>query len=144
MKTKTLVIIALAFAAGGTCPSDVNNDGTVGINDFLAVLADWGPCSAPTVVDISADASPPAGHVLVVRAWSNGYLEFREQLPTPWMPVPEDTGASGTSVVGITTAFIDFSSRFRRYYVYVQWDNGETRRVLYDTLVGWSSWETFE
>jgi len=44
MRTKTLVIIALAFAAGGTCPSDVNNDGTVGINDFLGLLAAWGPC----------------------------------------------------------------------------------------------------
>ncbi len=44
MKTKTLVIVALAFAAGGTCPSDVNIDGTVGINDFLLLLASWGPC----------------------------------------------------------------------------------------------------
>ena len=45
MRTKTLVIVALlAFAAGGTCPSDVNNDGTVGINDFLDLLAAWGPC----------------------------------------------------------------------------------------------------
>ena len=35
MRTKTLVIVALAFAAGGTCPSGVNNDGTVGINFTL-------------------------------------------------------------------------------------------------------------
>ncbi len=26
------------------CPSDVTGDGTVGIDDFLQVLADWGPC----------------------------------------------------------------------------------------------------
>ena len=26
------------------CPSDVTGDGTVGINDFLQVLADWGAC----------------------------------------------------------------------------------------------------
>ncbi len=26
------------------CPSDVTGDGTVGINDFLQLLADWGPC----------------------------------------------------------------------------------------------------
>ena len=45
MKTKSLVIVALlAFAAGGTCPSDVNNDGTVGINDFLTLLGGWGAC----------------------------------------------------------------------------------------------------
>ncbi len=37
MKTKTFIIIALAFAAGGTCPSDINNDGEVGVNDFLQV-----------------------------------------------------------------------------------------------------------
>ena len=29
---------------GDPCPSDVNNDGTVGINDFLDLLAAWGPC----------------------------------------------------------------------------------------------------
>ncbi len=40
MRTKSLVIVALPFAAGGTCPSDVNNDGTVGINDFLTLLGD--------------------------------------------------------------------------------------------------------
>ena len=26
------------------CPADVDNDGAVGINDFLALLAAWGPC----------------------------------------------------------------------------------------------------
>ncbi len=32
MKAKTLIFVALlAFAAGGTCPSAVDNDGTVGI-----------------------------------------------------------------------------------------------------------------
>jgi hypothetical protein len=27
-----------------TCPADIDNDGTVGINDFLDVLAAWGSC----------------------------------------------------------------------------------------------------
>ena len=46
MKTSTkLMLIALAFAAGSTCPSDVNNDGTVGITDFLILLGVWGPCA---------------------------------------------------------------------------------------------------
>ena len=27
------------------CPQDIDMDGTVGINDFLLVLANWGPCS---------------------------------------------------------------------------------------------------
>ena len=51
---KKLVIVALlAFAAGGTCPSDVNNDGTVGINDFLQLLGDWGPCPSSKVISMS-------------------------------------------------------------------------------------------
>ncbi len=66
MRTKTLVIVALAFAAGGTCPSDVDNDGTVGINDFLAVLAAWGPCPAPTVVGTDFNQQYAAV------AWSDG------------------------------------------------------------------------
>ena len=142
--TKLIIVALAAFTVGGTCPSDVNNDGTVGINDFLQLLGDWGPCPAPTVVDISADAWPAAAHPLVIRAWSNGYLEFKRVPATPWMPVPEDTGTSGTSVVGVTTANIFFTPRFTRYYVYVQWSNGETRRALYHSLDGWSSWETFE
>ena len=52
MRTKSLVIVPLlALAVGGTCPSDINNDGNVGINDFLQLLADWGPCPNPTVID---------------------------------------------------------------------------------------------
>ena len=26
------------------CPADLDGDGVVGINDFLALLAAWGPC----------------------------------------------------------------------------------------------------
>jgi len=44
MKSKLIIVALIAFAAGGTCPSDVNNDGTAGINDFLLVLANWGRC----------------------------------------------------------------------------------------------------
>ena len=73
MRTKTLVIVALlAFAAGGTCPSDVNNDGTVGINDFLQVLADWGPCPAPKLVDFHKESND-----FSFRLWSDNRLEVR-------------------------------------------------------------------
>ena len=44
MRTKLIIITLLALAVGGTCPSDVNSDGTVGITDFLQVLGAWGPC----------------------------------------------------------------------------------------------------
>ncbi len=30
MNTKLIIVALLAFTVGGTCPSDVNNDGTVG------------------------------------------------------------------------------------------------------------------
>ncbi len=32
-------------SACGACPGDADGDGTVGITDFLALLAAWGPCS---------------------------------------------------------------------------------------------------
>ena len=27
-----------------SCPSDISGDGMVGIDDFLSLLAAWGPC----------------------------------------------------------------------------------------------------
>ena len=39
MKTKLIIVALLALAVG-----------TVGIQDFLQLLGDWGPCPAPTVV----------------------------------------------------------------------------------------------
>ncbi len=27
-----------------SCPADIDNDGMVGITDFLLVLSQWGPC----------------------------------------------------------------------------------------------------
>ena len=144
MKTKLIIVALLAFAAGGTCPSDVNNDGTVGIVDFLQVLGDWGPCPSATVVDISADAWASVTP-LVVRAWSDGYLEYKQTIQVPWAPVPEDTGASGATVVGVAVANTFFSgSGWTRYNVYVQWDNGETRWAIYHSVDGWSAWETYE
>ena len=72
MKTKLTVVALLAFAAGGTCPSDVNNDGTVGIQDFLMVLGAWGPCPNATV--ISMEAQVAVTHWFI-RSWSDGRVE---------------------------------------------------------------------
>jgi choice-of-anchor B domain-containing protein len=36
-------------------PGDLDGDGTVGINDFLQLLADWGPCPAPCPPSCAAD-----------------------------------------------------------------------------------------
>ena len=73
MKTKFIIVALLAFAAGGTCPSDVNNDGVVGIQDFLQVLGAWGPCPAPTVVAMDFDN---AFRFKLLRQWSDGTLEL--------------------------------------------------------------------
>jgi hypothetical protein len=35
-----LLLVSSSYAT--PCPWDTNNDGDVGINDFLMVLADWG------------------------------------------------------------------------------------------------------
>ena len=74
MKTKLTIVALLAFAAGGTCPSDIDNDGVVGVNDFLAVLAAWGPCPAPKLVDYCKDTSD-----FSFRLWSDNKLEVRNE-----------------------------------------------------------------
>jgi hypothetical protein len=33
-----------AAVRGSSCPADLDGDGNVGINDFLQLLAVWGPC----------------------------------------------------------------------------------------------------
>ena len=76
MKTKLIIITLLALAVGGTCPSDVNNDGSVGIQDFLQVLGDWGPCPNATVV-AAAEADLPGGPNLAIQLWSDNTIRFR-------------------------------------------------------------------
>ena len=39
----------------GACPADVNDDGTVDVQDLAAVVLAWGPCRAPCPYDITAD-----------------------------------------------------------------------------------------
>ena len=77
MSAKLIIVALLAFAAGGTCPSDVNNDGTVGINDFLAVLAAWGPCPDPQITAVASTFSTSAvdGPDIAFRGWSDGRIE---------------------------------------------------------------------
>lgn len=37
------------------CPGDADGDGTVGIGDFLLVLAQWGPCPPNCLGDVNGD-----------------------------------------------------------------------------------------
>ena len=78
MKTKLIAITLLAIAVGGACPSDVNNDGSVGIQDFLQVLSAWGPCPNATVVDFEerdANGGIGAGK-LGLRLWCDNTFEI--------------------------------------------------------------------
>lgn len=50
-------------ALGATCFADVDGDGNVGINDFLDVLAQWGPCGVPCSADFSGPGDVPDGMV---------------------------------------------------------------------------------
>ena len=88
-KQTTIAAVCLATAAtfavtwgqpqpegtgGDPCPSDIDNDGIVGITDFLQVLADWGPCPSPSITTVALGAGGPPGRASF-RAWSDGRLE---------------------------------------------------------------------
>lgn len=62
------------FDLGAPLPGDVDGDGVVGVVDFLALLAAWGPCPDPPAAcpaDLDGD-----GHVgitdllMLLAAWS--------------------------------------------------------------------------
>jgi hypothetical protein len=54
------------------CPADVDGDGIVGINDFLQVLAAWGPCASPCVEDIDEDGTVGIlDFLLVLAGWGS-------------------------------------------------------------------------
>ena len=55
-----IVDVSAALAAGGVCETggplgDITGDGIVGIKDFLALLAAWGPCDEPCPPSCPAD-----------------------------------------------------------------------------------------
>ena len=50
-----LAIEAMLLAAGVSCPWDLDNTGDVGINDFLVLLAAWGPVPTPDPPDFDGD-----------------------------------------------------------------------------------------
>ena len=56
------------------CPADLNADGQVGINDFLILLAFWGPCTGVCLGDLDGDGAV-------------GIVDFLQLLGT-WGPCP--------------------------------------------------------
>ncbi len=64
-----------AGTGGDPCPSDIDNDGDVGITDFLQLLADWGPCPAGPPRVVSITSVDVAGSSVVFRLWSDNRIE---------------------------------------------------------------------
>lgn len=56
----------------GDCPGDFNGDGEVNGADFGALLAAWGPCSAPCTYDLSDDGQITGADVgLILSYWGS-------------------------------------------------------------------------
>ena len=54
-----------------TSISDIDGDGSVGVTDFLALLAAWGPCPDPCPADIDGDGTVGFSDFLLLLAqWS--------------------------------------------------------------------------
>ena len=56
--------------AGGSCPADVNDSGTVDVNDLLSVITAWGACPAPCpphcLADVSANCAVDVNDLLTI------------------------------------------------------------------------------
>jgi hypothetical protein len=53
------------------CPSDLNGDDIVSVNDLLQMLGAWGPC-ADCPEDLNADGAVDVGDLLVLlAAWGS-------------------------------------------------------------------------
>ena len=61
--------------AGGVCESDITGDGEVGIDDFLQLLGEWGPCP-PRVVAGVAFGEDEARQV---QLWSDNTIRYRHE-----------------------------------------------------------------
>jgi hypothetical protein len=65
--------VMLSDAAPDPCPADTNNDGSVDVDDLIAVILSWGPCQELC----AADVAPPGGNgqvdvddlIAVILAW---------------------------------------------------------------------------
>ncbi len=60
------------IAGDVTCPADFDGDGNVGINDFLALLAAWGPCGVECPADLDGDGDVGINDFLaLLAAWGS-------------------------------------------------------------------------
>ena len=59
---------AVTFDIDKLCDADIDNDGMVGIGDFLLVLAQWGPCPPECIGDVDGDGEVGILDFLIVLA----------------------------------------------------------------------------
>jgi hypothetical protein len=73
--TRTIGVVGGYWGASGflngvqlrrLTPADLDDDGIVGINDFLDMLALWGPCPDPCPPDIDGDGAVGINDVLIL------------------------------------------------------------------------------
>jgi len=66
---------AIMWINGPACPADINHDGSVNVNDLLAVITGWGPCPQPPAVcsgDVNNDGQVDVNDLLaVITSWGN-------------------------------------------------------------------------
>ncbi len=55
-------------ACGDACPADITGDGTVGVEDLLALLAAWGGCPRPCPADLDGDGTVGVPDLLALLA----------------------------------------------------------------------------
>ena len=64
--------VTFNLGCASTCPADLDGSGEVGVSDFLAVLAAWGPCPPQQDCDEDIDGSGEVGvsdFLAVLAAW---------------------------------------------------------------------------
>ena len=117
-------------AGTNTCAGDIDNDGIVAVPDLLALLAAWGPCSSPRIVDAAASE---IGSNFLVRIWNDGLAEYRaawnspSQQPQQWTPLPDNPQAPQSTPVAVSAAENPLT-------VYRQWANGTVDWIEIVTL----------
>ena len=67
VKMITGAVGELAGAAPNPCPWDLEDDGSVGVADLLALLSDWGPCEG-CPADFDGDGSVGLSDLLALLA----------------------------------------------------------------------------
>ncbi len=149
-----------AGAGGEPCPADVDNDGQVGITDFLAVIGAWGPCLSATIVDVAVVQPFPDDRVgvVVVRLWSDGAAEYQTQagnagqMPSVevWTPLPvspKSPAATAAAISGAYKRYVAADGYYVSQFVRV-WADGSADTIKYHLFDDgsadeWTPWTDF-